>query len=228
MIQDMHLHSNYSDGQNTLEEVIICAISLGINKICFTDHVWKTSEWVEDYLEEIEYLRIKYQDNIDIVAGVEAKLLNLDGEIDIDNSLYNKKVRVVAAIHRIPLGEGKFLKSSEINQDLSYSRKSWLKAFKSFKNNPKIDCIAHPFYLLDQMKINKNDEDWWKEISDALEQIPTYIEYNVKYNNSIVPEWLWDKFSNRVFPASDSHSTFELQDRFDELFVANQRFNQAV
>ncbi|HPZ75142.1 MAG TPA: PHP domain-containing protein, partial [Candidatus Pacearchaeota archaeon] len=98
----MHLHSNYSDGQNTLEEVIICAISLGINKICFTDHVWKTSEWVEDYLNEIEYLRIKYQTNIDIIAGVEAKLLNLDGEIDLDDSLYNKKVRVVAAIHRIP------------------------------------------------------------------------------------------------------------------------------
>ena len=41
------------------------------------------------------------------------------------------------------------------------------------------------------------EESWWKEISDALEQIPSYIEYNLKYNNSIVPEWLWDKFSYR-------------------------------
>lgn len=72
------------------------------------------------------------------------------------------------------------------------------------------------------------EESWWKEISDALGQLPSYIEYNVKYNNSIVPEWLCNKFSYRVVPASDSHSTVELHDRFDEFFIANQRFNQAV
>ena len=78
ILQDMHLHTNYSDGKNSPEEMIRAAISLGISNICFTDHVRKDSLWVADYINELESLKSKFKDKIRIDIGVEAKVLDFD------------------------------------------------------------------------------------------------------------------------------------------------------
>lgn len=223
MIQDMHLHSNYSDGQDSLEEMIRCAISLGINKICFTDHVWKTSEWIDQYIDEINSLKIMYASNIEVICGVETKLLNFTGELDIPDEIYGRDIRIVAAMHRIPLGDNKFIRRSEISNDLDISKKTWMKAFKSYKYNKNINCIAHPFSLLEVMQISKYDYDWWHEISNALEQTNAKIEYNVKYDNSIVPDWFWEKHYEKIITASDSHSTEDLIQRYKILSNLNTK-----
>jgi putative hydrolase len=223
MNQDLHLHSNYSDGVNSLEEMIKCAIILGINRICFTDHVWKTSDWTEKYLLELENLKENYRKDIEIVSGVEAKLLNLDGELDVSDDLCTKEIRIVGAMHRIPIGNNKFIRRSEIKQDLEYSKKSWLRAFEAFCFTRKLDCIAHPFSLLEPMEINKDDLEWWETVSKILNKNSVQIEFNVKYDNSIVPEWFWRNHEQMIVPASDSHSVKDLQKRFKEIAKLNMR-----
>ena len=218
MKMDLHLHSNYSDGKNSLEEMIEQAYKLGIKKIRFVDHVWKSSEWINAYIEELSRLKVKYASLIDIQIGVESKLINHSGDLDLDTKYYNSDIKIVAAIHRIPLGNENYIRGSEIQNDIELSKSMWMKSFKSFLLNKNITCIAHPFSLFQMMEIKKDDKKWWAEISSILEKVGCEIEYNVKYDNSMVPEWIWERFSDKIVFGSDSHSTSDLVNRNIELY----------
>lgn len=80
-IIDFHNHSLYSDGHDSLEDIIKVAIDRGVKKIAITDHISifghflfsriKPPKSIERYLEQITRLRQKYSDSIEIFAGAE-------------------------------------------------------------------------------------------------------------------------------------------------------------
>lgn len=223
----MHLHSKYSDGLNTPTEMIETAISLGIQKMCFTDHVWRTSDWIPQYVDEILKLRNQYSNRIEILCGVEAKLLDCEGNLDVPNEAINKNLRIVGAMHRIPLEDGKFLRRSEISSySKDYVKTVWLKAFQSFKLSKTIDCVAHPFSLFAVMRISAEDKVWWNLISKEVFLLPCMIEYNVKYDNTVVPEWFWKKHAEKIITGTDSHSIEDMQRRVNELRLVSERINR--
>lgn len=79
MLSSYHTHSKYSDGKNTLEEMVQSAIEMGCEEIGFSDHAPMTieCEWcmnekdVPSYKNEILALKEKYKDKIKIYVGVE-------------------------------------------------------------------------------------------------------------------------------------------------------------
>ena len=79
MLKDYHVHTVYSDGKNTPEEVVLYAIEKGANELGFSDHSYtffdrsyciKKSE-IKKYVKEINVLKEKYKDSIKIKVGVE-------------------------------------------------------------------------------------------------------------------------------------------------------------
>ena len=86
MHMDLHMHSNYSDGKNTPEEMIEAAIEVGYKAVAITDHVWKTSTWIPAYASHLETLKQQYMNEIRLYSGIEAKVVSLDGDIDADPS----------------------------------------------------------------------------------------------------------------------------------------------
>lgn len=79
------MHSDFSpDSKVALESNVLKAINLGIKEICFTDHMdYEKEPHIRDipfefepeiYLHEISRLKKKYNDQIDILAGVEIGL----------------------------------------------------------------------------------------------------------------------------------------------------------
>lgn len=74
-----HNHTVFSDGNNTLEEMVIQAVDLGFETIGFSEHssVFFDSEYCmpyekyEEYKSEIGRLREKYKGQIRILAGIE-------------------------------------------------------------------------------------------------------------------------------------------------------------
>lgn len=75
---DYHMHSVLSDGQNSYEEMILMAISKGLDEIGFSDHVClKPVDWairMEDIpvmTGQIHELQEKYKDQIQIRYGIE-------------------------------------------------------------------------------------------------------------------------------------------------------------
>ncbi len=75
---NLHTHTTYCDGDNTVEEMIKAAISLGGDTLGFSGHShlpetdWTMSlEGQQRYIEEIELLRDKYKEKITVLLGIE-------------------------------------------------------------------------------------------------------------------------------------------------------------
>ncbi len=101
---DLHVHTNYSDGMNSLFEMINKAKSIGYNYIAITDHSKSqrianglNEERLEKQLKEIEELNKKFK-NFKILSGSEVDILK-NGEMDFDDSTLKKLDIVVAAVH---------------------------------------------------------------------------------------------------------------------------------
>lgn len=77
---DFHIHSNFSlDSKATMENIVKAAIEKKIKTICFTDHVdFEATEHKvnlsfrpHDYFKDINRVKYKYRNDIEILAGVE-------------------------------------------------------------------------------------------------------------------------------------------------------------
>ncbi|MBQ4129387.1 MAG: histidinol-phosphatase [Ruminococcus sp.] len=76
---DLHIHSTYSDGKNTPQEIVANAVKMGIDIIGFSDHSYTpfdlsyciSKEDITKYKAEIISLKNEYKDKIDILLGIE-------------------------------------------------------------------------------------------------------------------------------------------------------------
>ncbi len=72
-----HIHSTFSDGKNTPEEIVLTAIDEGLVSIGFSDHGFTNYDLrycmnnQTDYIKEINSLKEKYKGKIQIYLGVE-------------------------------------------------------------------------------------------------------------------------------------------------------------
>lgn len=77
---DSHVHSTFSDGKDSPEDIVLEAISRGLEVLGFSDHAYTSfdtsycikKEELCHYNEEIERLKVKYADKIIIKRGIEA------------------------------------------------------------------------------------------------------------------------------------------------------------
>ena len=91
---DMHIHTTYSDGEKTPEEIIDMAIERNIKTIAITDH---------DTLNGIKKVRsLNITKNIEIINGIELSVLTKKGrfhilgyDIDLDNKELNDKMSIL-------------------------------------------------------------------------------------------------------------------------------------
>lgn len=88
LIADYHTHTRYSHGKGTIEQNVMAARRRGLKRIAITDHGFNhigmgmRLEDIDRMRREIDVLRKKYTD-IEILFGVEANLISLEGDIDI-------------------------------------------------------------------------------------------------------------------------------------------------
>lgn len=79
ILKDLHIHTTFSDGKNTPEEIIEYAINKGIETIGFSDHSYTffdesycaSKENIEKYIIEVLRLKEKYKNKIEILLGIE-------------------------------------------------------------------------------------------------------------------------------------------------------------
>jgi histidinol phosphatase-like PHP family hydrolase len=207
---DLHMHSKYSDGKNTPEEMIEAAIDIGYEAVAITDHVWKTSAWVPAYAAHLETLKKKYESKIRLYSGIEAKVISLQGDIDADPSFDAHVDLVLGSIHRIPNQEGFFSKADLERVPKQQIVENWLVAFCRMLENPRVDIIAHPLSELKGFGVGE-DELPMREISDRIAGSNKIMEYNVRYNT--MDEQVIQQTRDRgvhFLISSDSHTVKDL------------------
>lgn len=133
VLGDFHVHSNWSDGSSSLEELANAAKTLGYKFIVVTDHSrgrgvsrGLTPERLKKQIEEIERLNSRLE-HFHIFRGIEVDI-RADGSLDMPESLLAELDIVIAAVH------SSFQQSSE----------TMTKRIISAIQNPYVHIIAHP------------------------------------------------------------------------------------
>ena len=101
---DLHMHSTYSDGQDTIEAMVVASIAQGYEYIAITDHSETatasrtvTLDQLERQRDEVERLRERYP-AISILHGIEVDIL-ADGRLDFGDSILERLDIVLASLH---------------------------------------------------------------------------------------------------------------------------------
>ena len=101
---DLHMHSTFSDGKNTPEEMIQEGIRRGLSRIGISDHSYvemdgssMRPESVEPYRREMERLKRKYSGTIEVLCGLERDYYSEDdAEYDY----------VIGSVHWVRMPDG--------------------------------------------------------------------------------------------------------------------------
>ena len=83
---DYHVHSTFSDdAHSTVADNLAAASQAGLREIRLVDHVRQSTTWVPDFLSAVSAAPI-FSDLV-VLTGVEAKILNARGQLDLPPDL---------------------------------------------------------------------------------------------------------------------------------------------
>jgi putative hydrolase len=83
---DFHVHSTFSDdAHSTVSENLAAAASVGLAEIRLVDHVRQSTTWVPEFLSAVA--AAPRHEGLVVRTGVEAKILNARGELDLPADL---------------------------------------------------------------------------------------------------------------------------------------------
>jgi DNA polymerase (family X) len=130
---DLHMHTLYSDGADSIKNMALAAKKRGYEYIAITDHSTSLKvasglsvEELHEQWSEIDRINAELE-GITILKGVEMDILP-DGSLDYDDEILEQMDFVIASIH------------SRFNQDEKAMTKRIIQAME----NPYVNMIAHP------------------------------------------------------------------------------------
>lgn len=194
---DLHMHTKYSDGINSISEMIHAAKKFGLKYIAITDH--SKSEKIANGLSDTELLAyikdIKNQakkiKGIKVLVGAEVDILK-EGSLDYDDKLLKKLDIVIGAIH-----SGFKMNENEMT-----------KRIITAMENKHFNILAHPTGKMigKRESINAN----WKKIFDFAKENKIIFEINSQPSrldfNGIFVKKVIDSGA-KITVNSDSHNT---------------------
>jgi histidinol phosphatase-like PHP family hydrolase/ribosome-associated translation inhibitor RaiA len=130
---DLHIHSLYTDGRASIEDMARHARKNGLEYIAITDHSRRIamvhgldSDRLQEQRREIERIQKKLS-GIVLFRGIEVDILD-DGSLDLPDEVLSELDWVVASVHY------------KIEQDSTAMTRRIIKAVR----NPNVDVIGHP------------------------------------------------------------------------------------
>ena len=212
---DFHIHTNYTDGHSTPEEMVVKAIQLKLNAIAFTEHVTKTSSWFNEFSERINSL--KKNKNIKVFLGIEAKANDFKGEIDAAKDMIKKADLIVGIVHRYPDGKGGLIPIEEI-KELGKEKSAEIEfnlAMGILENNKDVNVLGHPFGVYSKF-FTQIPQDYMRKLMEKAVEKNIAIEINTKYlleNKKFFK--LLKEINPHVSIGSDAHYKEEIAKDFD-------------
>lgn len=229
---DYHVHTTFSDGKNTPEEIVLCAIEKKMSALGFSDHSYTffdtrycmQKEKIADYKREIARLKEKYKDKIEISCGIEQDYYSKISVSDYDYA--------IGSVHFVKKGdnyleidesEETFTKTANeyFSGDYYAFAEEYFNTVARFSKMPEIKIIGH-FDLI--TKFNEGGKLFdesnpryvvaWKTCADKLLAAKKVFEINTgaisrgyrsePYPSKAIREYIKEK-GGKFILASDSH-----------------------
>ena len=135
---DLHMHTNATDGRDTIRQMAEAAMARGLRYIAITDHskALAMTNGLDDAralahiqrIREVDAeLQQQYEGKIRVLSGIEVDIL-ADGALDLDDSTFAQMDIVIASVH------------SRFDQPLEETTARVLRAIE----NPHVRILGHP------------------------------------------------------------------------------------
>ncbi len=241
---DFHMHTCFSDGKNTPEQMVQTAIKLNMDKIGFSDHSYTffdesycmKKEKVSEYITEIARLKEQYKGQIEILCAVEQ-----DYYSDYPVSGFDYVIGSVHYLKKgdeyIPVDESDEIFSSAVEKyfggDALSLAECYFETVSDVVNKTNCDIIGH-FDLVSLFNKNfkyfdENDDRYVKAYKSAVDKLVGYgkpFEINTRavfkgakshpYPTPEICEYINSK-GGKFILSSDSHSKSGLMFMFEEI-----------
>ena len=138
--REMHLHTDYTDGEPSVGEVIRRAESLGLAEIAFTGHVRADSAWFPEFAAEVR--RWAADSSVRVLVGAEVRIRDFEGSLDITPEIREHCDVVLASVHRFPGSNGKLRSFADVPRG-DFAEIEYRLAL-GFLRNGGADVLAHP------------------------------------------------------------------------------------
>ncbi len=158
---DLHMHTDWSDGRATLEEMVLAAKERGRKYIAICDHARRLRDGrLERQAKEIAAMNERVS-GITVLAGIEVDIRG-DGSLDYEDEALAERDWVMASIH----------------SGFDQPRERLTDRIVAAMESPHVDCIGHPT----GRKINRRppyDLDLERVFEKAVET-GTFLEINAQ------------------------------------------------
>ncbi|MDQ0726265.1 PHP domain-containing protein [Microbacterium sp. W4I20] len=183
---DHHVHSTFSDDAvSTLEENVAAAAAAGLSTVRLVDHVRTSTAWVPEYLAAVRALVVP--DGLTVLSGVEAKILDSSGTLDIP-VLPTGIDRILIADHQFPGVDGplgptavreRIAEGWAHDDVLDQLVEALIASMQRYPGNQ----LAHCFSILPKIGLSEDDLgderiDTWARAAAATD---TLVEVNEKW-----------------------------------------------
>ncbi len=197
---DLHMHTTWSDGKYSVEEMVEASRKRGYKYVAITDHSKSlgvagglSDDDLTRHTEEVRSIGTRYSD-IRVLAGTEVDIRQ-DGTLDYPDELLSKLDFVVASVH------------SGFRQDRASLTARIIKAMQ----NPHVRVIGHPTgRLLGDRDAYDLDFD---EIMTEAARTHTCLEVNANFHRLDLSDVLCRKARDKgvhIIISTDSHNYDDL------------------
>ncbi len=191
--EDLHVHSTWSDGRATLEENLATAEMLGLKRLGLVDHVRHDTVWVPDFVRAVNALR--ETTNIQLICGVETRMLNEFGALDLPPDLKGVD-RVYIADHRLPFGnqcltpqDVRLLRRCNLVTNAEIVDSLVRASVACMKNSPLPAVMAHWGSILPKVDVDPRlvTERQLDRLAEAAMQTGTWVEVDERWQAPCSP-----------------------------------------
>ncbi|MEM2175124.1 MAG: PHP domain-containing protein [Candidatus Micrarchaeia archaeon] len=212
---DWHVHSNYVDGKSNISQLVRIAKKNNLKAIVIVEHVRKKMDYNFDlFLEEVNKFKNKY--DIEIFSGVEAKVIDEKGNLDLPQKIWKDVDVVLAAFHSFKFPSSNFERNF----------KKYEKSLRGMLKNKKVNIWAHPFsQWYERLFLSKLN---MFKLVEIIKKRVLIVEINlIKF---FIPPTFLDHLINEtnvLFSiGSDAHAAKEIWNGKKPTFINNYLWNK--
>lgn len=198
--EDFHSHSfTFSDGCNTVDEIVVHAEKVGLTALAITDHSQAAviiGGYGKKTVRSIIHRWRNVHNDVNIIFGIEGDILNEDGDVCMDIQGI-KSDFVVLSAHKVVYRDNP--------QTITHA---YINAIE--KHHEKIKLLGHPSSIEFAGIVDMD------EIIKAANDYGVPMEFNcANFNSGMAhPENLQKMLekANQIYVNSDAHTLWELQE----------------
>ena len=200
---DYHIHTAYTDGTASVVEMAKAAVSNGVSKILFSEHVRHTSNYFQSFMSEVRSLQYS---GLEAYAGVETKILDTKGFLDCSSQIASKCDAIIGSVHSLPHNKnGAVVSWSQL--ELERALEAEFQLARAIVTSSRAHILGHPMGMVIK-HFNLQPTEYLYKLACTCRDNDKAFEVNSHY--CLNPgEWIdiVKKVNCKVSFGSDAHAT---------------------